>query len=180
MRTWDRQEGFSIPVMWYEHYGVSNHRHFDYCSPASSPDQRQRKIYIRTLQALCNENPHTIHNNKHVYHQSQVRKPTGCGVEWAECSLITGMGCRVQVLAWSSTAQSVWQRTFSLLANWGLRHWVWILHSAEEDNLSPFDSKIACLCQSIEINNNRDDLYTPLTFDVIVIQCLCLLRLAQT
>ena len=30
-----------------------------------------------------------------------------------------------------------------------------ILHSAEEDNLSPFDSNIACLCQSIEINNNK-------------------------
>ena len=27
-------------------------------------------------------------NNKHVYRQSQVRKPTGGGVEWAECSLI--------------------------------------------------------------------------------------------
>ena len=32
---------------------------------------------------------------------------------------------------------------------------VQILHSAEEDNLSPFDLKIACLCQRIEINNNR-------------------------
>ena len=31
--------------------------------------------------------------------------------------------------------------------------WVRILLSAEEDKLSPFDSKIACLCQSIEINN---------------------------
>ena len=30
-----------------------------------------------------------------------------------------------------------------------------ILHSAQEDDLSPFDSKIACLCQSIEINNNH-------------------------
>ena len=30
-----------------------------------------------------------------------------------------------------------------------------ILHSAEEDNLSPFDSKIACLCQSIEFNYNK-------------------------
>ena len=29
-----------------------------------------------------------------------------------------------------------------------------ILHSAEEHNLSPFDLNIACLCQSIEINNN--------------------------
>ena len=33
--------------------------------------------------------------------------------------------------------------------------WVRILHSAEEDNLSPFDLKIACLCQSIKINNNK-------------------------
>ena len=33
--------------------------------------------------------------------------------------------------------------------------WVRILHSAEEENLSPFDSNIACLCQSIEINNNK-------------------------
>ena len=32
--------------------------------------------------------------------------------------------------------------------------WVRILHSAEEDNMSPFDSKIASLCKSIEINNN--------------------------
>ena len=30
-----------------------------------------------------------------------------------------------------------------------------ILHSAEEDNLSPFNSNIACLCQSIGINNNK-------------------------
>ena len=30
-----------------------------------------------------------------------------------------------------------------------------ILHSAEEHNLSPFDLNIACLCQSIEINNNK-------------------------
>ena len=30
-----------------------------------------------------------------------------------------------------------------------------ILHSAEEDNLSPFDLKIACLRQSIKINNNK-------------------------
>ena len=35
------------------------------------------------------------------------------------------------------------------------RPWVRILHSAEEDNLSPFDLKIACLCRGIEINNNK-------------------------
>ena len=81
-----------------------------------------------------------INNNKHVYRQSQVRMPNGCGVEWAECSLIIGTGCRVQVLAWSSIAQSVCQRAFSLLAIWCLRPWwVGILPSAEEDNLSPFD-----------------------------------------
>ena len=33
--------------------------------------------------------------------------------------------------------------------------WVQILHSAEGDKLSPFDSKISCLCQSIGINNNK-------------------------
>ena len=57
--------------------------------------------------------------------------------------------------AWSSIAQSVCQQAFSLLVNRYLRSWVRILPSAEEDNLSPFDSNIACLCQSIEINNNK-------------------------
>ena len=100
-----------------------------------------------------------INNNKHVYRQSQVRKPTGSEVKWAECLLIIGTGCRVQVLAWSSIAQSVCQQAFSLLANRCLRTWVRILHSAEEDNVSPFDSNIACLCQSIEINNKHVCIY---------------------
>ena len=30
-----------------------------------------------------------------------------------------------------------------------------ILHSAEGDNFSPFDSKMACLCPSIDINNKK-------------------------
>ena len=34
-----------------------------------------------------------INNDKHVYRQSQVRKPNGSGVEWAECSLIIWTGC---------------------------------------------------------------------------------------
>ena len=90
-----------------------------------------------------------------MYRQSQVRKPIGSKVEWAECLLIIGTGCRVQVLASSSIAQSVCQQAFSLLVNRYLRPWVRILPSAEEDNLSPFDSNIACLCQSTEINNNK-------------------------
>ena len=40
-----------------------------------------------------------INNNKHVYRQSQVRKPIGSKVEWAECLLIMGTGCRVQVFS---------------------------------------------------------------------------------
>ena len=40
-----------------------------------------------------------INNNKHVYRQSQVRKPTGSEVEWAEYLLIIGTGCRVQVFS---------------------------------------------------------------------------------
>ena len=58
-------------------------------------------------------------------------------------------------LAWFSIAQSVCQQAFSLLANRCLRPCVRILHSVEEDNLSPFDSNIACLYQSIEIKNNK-------------------------
>ena len=52
-------------------------------------------------------------------------------------------------------AQSVCQQAFSLLAIWCLGPRVQILHSAEEQNLSLFDLNIACLCQSIEINNNK-------------------------
>ena len=40
-----------------------------------------------------------INNNKHVCRQSQVRMPNGCGVKWAECSLIIGTGCRFQVFS---------------------------------------------------------------------------------
>ena len=64
-------------------------------------------------------------------------------------------------LAWSSIAQSVCQRAFSLLAIWCLRPRVPILHSAEEHNLSPFDFNISCLCQSFEINNNSNEIMPP-------------------
>ena len=80
---------------------------------------------------------------------------TESGAKWTECSLLIGTGCRVEVLAWSSVTQSVCQRGFILLAIWCLGSRVQILHSAEEHNLSPFDLNIACLCQSIEINNNK-------------------------
>ena len=64
-----------------------------------------------------------------------------------------GRAVEFKILAWSSIAQSVCQRPFSLLAIWCLGPRVQILHSAEEDNLCRFDLNIACLCQSIKINN---------------------------
>ena len=47
------------------------------------------------------------------------------------------------------------QQAFSLLAIWCLGPRVQIMYSAEEHNLSPFDLNIACLCKSIDINNNK-------------------------
>ena len=91
-----------------------------------------------------------VSSNFNVY----IQKPTSSGVEWAECSLIIGTG--------------YWVQGFSLLLNSSVSLWVGIqsavelvsetsqlriLHSPEEDNLSPFGLKVACLCQSIEINN---------------------------
>ena len=81
-------------------------------------------------------------------------------VQWAECSLIIGTGCRVQVFSLildSSVGLSAGIQSAGDLVSETL--WVRILHSAEEDNLSPFDMKIACLCQSIEINNKYVCMY---------------------
>ena len=77
------------------------------------------------------------------------------------CSLIIGTGCRLEVFSLvldslildssvglSAGIQSAGDSVPETL-------WVRILHSAEEDNLSHFDSNIACLCQSIEIKNNK-------------------------
>ena len=81
-----------------------------------------------------------INNNNHVYRQSQVQMPNDSGVEWVECSLIIGTGCRVQVFSLildssvglSAGIQSAGDSVPETL-------WVRILHSAKEDNLSPFD-----------------------------------------
>ena len=106
------------------------------------------------------------------YHQSQVRKPTGSGVEWVECSLIIGTGCRVQVFSLiidSSVGLSTGIQSAGDLISETL--WVRIIHSAEENNLSPFDSNIACLCQSIESNNNK---YVCMYVCIYVCMCVCM------
>ena len=54
----------------------------------SAEEDNLSPIYSK-IAFLCQSD---IKNNKHVYHQSQVQKPTGRGVEWAECWLITGTG----------------------------------------------------------------------------------------
>ena len=61
----------------------------------------EKNTYISVFcDTICNINQSIeINNNKYVYRQSQVRMPNGCGVEWAECSLIIGTGCRVQVFS---------------------------------------------------------------------------------
>ena len=73
-----------------------------------------------------------INNNKHVYRQREPVAKTNCiGAEWA---------VRGHSVYWRFRSRDPL---------------VQILHSAEEDNLSPSDSKIACLCQSVEINTNK-------------------------
>ena len=100
-----------------------------------------------------------IDNNKHVHRQRQVRKSIGSGVEWAECSLIIGTGYWVQVLSLIlDSSVGLWvgiQSAGDSVPETLVR----ILHSAEGDNFSLFDSKIACLCQSIEINNKHVCMY---------------------
>ena len=82
--------------------------------------------------------------------------PNGSGVRWAEYLLIIGTGCRVQVFSLILDSSVGLSAGIQSAEDWVPETlWVRILHSAEEDNLSPFDSKIACLCQSIKINNNK-------------------------
>ena len=91
-----------------------------------------------------------------VYRHSPVRKTTGSEVKWAECMPIIQTGYRVQgfglildgsIGLWEGihSAGDLVSQTFKVL----------ILHSAKEGDLSPFDSKIACPCQSFHINNNK-------------------------
>ena len=125
-------------------------------APCSNPafSSRTQLVLSIWISLACARASKLTTTNMYIA-RARCRKSTDCEVKWAECSLIRGTGCRVQVFAWSSIAQSVCQWAFSLLAIWCLGPRVQILHSAEEHNLFPFDLNIACLCQSIEINNNK-------------------------
>ena len=111
-----------------------------------------------------------INNNKYVYRQSQVRMPNGSGVRWAECLLIIGTGCRVQVF-FSLTLDS------SVGLSAGIQSaGDWVSETPLGSNpafsrgrqLVSFDSKIACLCQSIEINNKYAYIYIYIYIYVVI------------
>ena len=101
------------------------------------PSAKENNLLPFDSKIACLRQSIDINNNKVVYRRSQVRMPTGRGVEWAECSLIIGMGCWVQVfnfiLGLSAGIQSAGDSVLETLVR--------ILHSAEDDNLSPFKRK---------------------------------------
>ena len=96
-----------------------------------------------------------INNNKYVYRQSQVRKSTDSGVKWAECSLIIGTGCRVQVFSLildSSVGLSASIQSAGDLASGAPGS---NPAFSRRTQLVSYQFDIACLCQSREINNNK-------------------------
>ena len=95
-----------------------------------------------------------INNNKHIA-RARCESQLAVGSSGLNARWPYGRADEFTYLAWSSIAQSVCQRAFRLLAIWCLRPWVRILHSAEEDNMSPFDSNTFRLCQNIDINNDK-------------------------
>ena len=77
-------------------------------------------------------------------------------VEWSQCSLIIGAGYWVQVFRLTlARSVCVCQWEFILLEIRFQRPWVRILHAAEEEKMSPFDSKsFACARASILTTTN--------------------------
>ena len=104
-----------------------------------------------------------------------MRKPIGSEVKWAECPLIIATGCWVQVFSLILDSSVGLSAGIQSTGDWVPETlWVRILHSAEKDNLSPFDSKIVCLCQSIEINNKHVYVYVYVCVCVYVSACVCI------
>ena len=89
-----------------------------------------------------------INNNKHVARGAKANR------QWGPTAWMLA-DHKYWVLSWSTKAQLVCQLAFSLLEIWCQQPWIWVLHSAEEDNLSSSNSKSTCLFQSIKINNNK-------------------------
>ena len=77
------------------YYIKSDDRIAMYINNVSMPEDNL-SLFDSKIACLCQSIK--INNNKHVYHQSQVWKPIGNEVKWAECSFITGTGCWVQFI----------------------------------------------------------------------------------
>ena len=60
---------------------------------------RVYSVWVQILHSAEEDNLSPFDLNIACLCQSQVRKPIGSGVEWAECSLIIGTGCRGQVFS---------------------------------------------------------------------------------
>ena len=120
-----------------------------FCNYKHSPFDIYIYIYIYKLTTTC-----TCISPEPGAKANRLWGPSGPNDRWSQ-----GRAVEFKFLVWSSMAHWVCQRAFSLLAIWCLRPWVRILHSPEEYKLSPLDSKIACLCQSIEINNKHIYIY---------------------
>ena len=63
------------------------------------PSAEEHNLSLFDLNIACLCQSIEINNNKYVYRQSQVRISTDIGAKWAECSLIIGTGCQVQVFS---------------------------------------------------------------------------------
>ena len=101
-----------------------------------------------------------------VEFELRFKKPNSSGVKLAECSLIIGTGCWIQVFGLILDSSVGLSAGIKSAGDSVPKTLVQILHSAEEDNWSPFDLKIVCLCQSIKINNKHVciatiSIYTP-------------------
>ena len=94
----------------------------------------------------------------------------------AECSLIIETGYRVDVFSQTlDSSAGLWVGIQSAGALVSKTSKVRILHSAEEDRLSPSDLKLACLCQSIQINYTTHKIiniiHGPLSSTMIIPLC---------
>ena len=69
--------------------------------PGSNPafSRGRQFVSFRFEYRLLVPDHRKIKNNKHVYCQSQVRKPNTSEIKEAECSLIIGTGCWIQVFS---------------------------------------------------------------------------------
>ena len=83
----------------------------------------------------------------------------------------------IRCILWQSPQVYPWHLLYMCMYIFMYTSQLRIVHSVEEDNLSPFDWKIAGLCQSIENNNNKhvyrqSQVRKPISSEVKWAECL--------